>query len=132
MKHVAFDVIVVGAGIAGTSVAAELSKHASVVLIERESHPAMHAHWSIRGNLYPKLQGEQPSPETADKSQWQLSEIPPADFSEQALLKARGMLTLLNGVSPQASQRGLEQMNATLEHSIVELPVAAVKNAYRY
>ena len=31
MKHVAFDVIVVGAGIAGTSVAAELSKHASVV-----------------------------------------------------------------------------------------------------
>ena len=44
MQQVAFDVIVVGAGMAGTSVAAELSERCSVVLIERESHrcPCLH------------------------------------------------------------------------------------------
>jgi len=38
-----YDVAVVGAGVAGLSVAARLSEHASVVLIERESQPAYHS-----------------------------------------------------------------------------------------
>lgn len=38
-----FDVVVIGAGIAGASVAAELAPHASVVLLEAESQPAYHA-----------------------------------------------------------------------------------------
>lgn len=37
-----FDCIVIGAGIAGASVAAELSRHMSVALIERESQPGYH------------------------------------------------------------------------------------------
>ena len=127
MKHVAFDVIVVGAGIAGTSVAAELSKHSSVVLIERESHPAMHATGRSAATFIPSYRANNPALRLLTRASDNFLKSPPADFSEQALLKARGMLTLLNGVSPQASQRELERMNATLEHSIVELPVAAVK-----
>ncbi|MCA0872996.1 FAD-binding oxidoreductase [Seohaeicola saemankumensis] len=38
-----FDVIVVGAGIAGASVAAELSTDLHVLLLEREPHPGLHA-----------------------------------------------------------------------------------------
>ena len=38
-----FDVAVVGAGIAGASLAAELAEHASVVLIEGEDAPGYHA-----------------------------------------------------------------------------------------
>ena len=127
MKHVAFDVIVVGAGIAGTSVAAELSKHSSVVLIERESHPAMHATGRSAATFIPSYRANNPALRLLTRASGNFLKSPPADFSEQALLKARGMLTLLNGVSPQASQRGLERMNATLEHSIVELPAAEVK-----
>lgn len=37
------DIVVVGAGIAGAAVAAELSRRARVVLVEREAQPAFHA-----------------------------------------------------------------------------------------
>jgi len=37
------DIIVIGAGIAGTSAAAELAAHASVILLEMESQPGYHA-----------------------------------------------------------------------------------------
>lgn len=38
-----YDFAVIGAGVAGLSVAARLSEHASVVLLERESQPAYHS-----------------------------------------------------------------------------------------
>ena len=37
------NVIVIGAGIAGMSVAAELSKQATVIVLERETQPGYHA-----------------------------------------------------------------------------------------
>ena len=39
----AFDIAIVGAGIAGASVAYFASEHARVLLLEREAHPAMHS-----------------------------------------------------------------------------------------
>ena len=41
MKHA--DVIIIGAGIAGVSAGFELSRDASVVILEQESHPGYHA-----------------------------------------------------------------------------------------
>ena len=43
MAHQDFDVIIVGAGIAGIAAAAELSTTHKVVVLERESHPAYHS-----------------------------------------------------------------------------------------
>ena len=43
MAHERFDVAVIGGGIAGTSVAAELSKDRRVLLLEMESQPGYHA-----------------------------------------------------------------------------------------
>ena len=37
------DFLVVGGGIAGTSAAAELAEHGSVIVVERESHPGYHS-----------------------------------------------------------------------------------------
>ena len=37
-----FDIIVIGAGIAGASVACALAAHANVLLLERESRPGYH------------------------------------------------------------------------------------------
>ena len=42
MAHERFDVAVIGGGIAGTSVAAELSKDRRVLLLEMESQPGYH------------------------------------------------------------------------------------------
>lgn len=127
MQQVAFDVIVVGAGMAGTSVAAELSERCSVVLIERESHPAMHSTGRSAASFIPSYRANNPALRLLTRASGTFLKSPPVGFSEHALLKTRGLLTLLKGVSPQASQRGLKQLNAVLEHSIVELPAADVK-----
>ena len=39
----AIDAVVIGAGIAGTSVAYFMSSHAKVLVLERESHPGLHS-----------------------------------------------------------------------------------------
>jgi D-arginine dehydrogenase len=38
-----FDIAVIGAGMAGASLAAELAPHASVVILEAEDQPGYHA-----------------------------------------------------------------------------------------
>lgn len=38
-----FDIVVIGAGIAGASIAAELAPHANVALLEAEDHPGYHS-----------------------------------------------------------------------------------------
>ncbi|HEV2080031.1 MAG TPA: FAD-dependent oxidoreductase, partial [Allosphingosinicella sp.] len=37
------DIAIIGAGIAGASLAAEVAPHASVLLIEAEDHPGRHS-----------------------------------------------------------------------------------------
>ena len=38
-----FDIAIIGAGIAGASLAAEVAAHRSVILIEAEAHPGYHS-----------------------------------------------------------------------------------------
>ncbi len=38
-----FDVVIIGAGIAGASLAYELAPHASVAVLEQEAQPGYHA-----------------------------------------------------------------------------------------
>ena len=43
MTERSYDIAVIGAGIAGASVAAELAEYASVLLIEKENDPGYHS-----------------------------------------------------------------------------------------
>jgi D-arginine dehydrogenase len=43
------DVVVIGGGIAGVSVAATLAETLQVVVLERESHPGLHSTGPLRG-----------------------------------------------------------------------------------
>lgn len=56
MQDLSFDFIVVGGGMAGLSAAAELSRHARVALVERESQPGYHA-TGRSAALYSELYG---------------------------------------------------------------------------
>lgn len=85
-----FDVIVVGAGIAGAGLAAELSGQRRVVVVERENHPGLHA-TGRSAALFSAIYGG-----TVVRALSRLSHgfftAPPAGFAEGPLLRPRGGL----------------------------------------
>ena len=86
----AVDVIVVGAGIAGASAAAELSTTRTVVLIERETLPAQHAS-GRSASVLSETSGHPVVCALARLSR-PFFESPPAGFAEHPLLRPRGLV----------------------------------------
>jgi D-arginine dehydrogenase len=90
-----FDIAIIGAGIAGASLAAEIAAHRSVVLIEAEAHPGYHstgrsaAFWdeSYGGPLVQPLTTAS-GPFLAD---------PPSEFHDGPLMHRRGALHVGTG-----------------------------------
>jgi D-arginine dehydrogenase len=93
-----FDVLIVGGGIAGASLGAELAPNRSVVLVEAESHCGFHstgrsaAFWleSYGGPVVAQLS-------TASRA---FLESPPSDFSESGFLRTRGDLHITRDELP--------------------------------
>jgi D-arginine dehydrogenase len=85
-----FDVAVVGGGISGASVAAQLVPGASVVLIERETQPGYHASGRSAA-LFSEIYGNVPVRALSRASRAFL-EAPPAGFAAAPILSARGAL----------------------------------------
>lgn len=85
-----FDFAVIGAGIAGASVGAELSCQGSVVLLEAEERPGYHA-TGRSAALFLETYGNDLIRGLATGSKSFLS-APPEDFIEGALLTPRGCL----------------------------------------
>jgi D-arginine dehydrogenase len=87
---ITFDYIVIGAGIAGASVAAELSRNGRVCVIERESQPGYHS-TGRSATLFSEIYGNSIIRGLSRASRQFLFE-PPAGFSENALVRPRGVL----------------------------------------
>src|SRR6187200_63508 len=84
----AIDVIVIGAGIAGTSVGYFLSNHAKVVVLEREAQPGVHS-TGRSAALYSETYG--PSQVRAlTRASRAFFERPPRGFVDNELLAPRG------------------------------------------
>jgi len=79
-----FDIAVIGAGIAGASVAAELSAVASVVLIEQESQPGYHT-TGRSAAVYSPIYGPQPI-RALTRGSLAFFSNPPAGFCDHPLL----------------------------------------------
>jgi D-arginine dehydrogenase len=84
------DFIVIGAGIAGASVAHWLAPHGRVLLLERESQPGYHS-TGRSAALYMASYGS-PQVRALTRASLAFFESPPAGFSEHPLLSPRGAM----------------------------------------
>ncbi len=84
------DVVIIGAGIAGASLAFELAGHRDVVLLECESQPGYHSTGRSAAMLI-ETYGTDAVRRLTRQSR-SFFEQPPPDFSETALLSPRGHL----------------------------------------
>ena len=87
-----FDIAIIGAGIAGASLAAEISAHRSVVLIEAEAHPGYHSTGRSAAFWDEAYGGPMVQPLTTASGP--LLANPPAGFHEGPLMHPRGALHL--------------------------------------
>jgi D-arginine dehydrogenase len=84
------DVVVVGAGIAGASIAYFLAPHARVVVLEREAHPGYHSTGRSVA-LFSETYGT-PQVRALSRASRAFLEHPPAGFAEVPILTPRGAL----------------------------------------
>lgn len=90
-----FDVVIIGAGMAGASIAAELAPHRRVLLLEAEAQPGYHSTGRSAAFWDESYGGPQVQPlTTASRS---FLESPPADFLDRSLLGPRGVLHIATG-----------------------------------
>ena len=94
MQDTLFDVAVVGGGIAGAAVAANLAPHARVLVLERESQPGYHA-TGRSAALFSEIYGNAPI-RALTRASREFLFTPPAGFTETALVAQRGSLFVAN------------------------------------
>ena len=87
-----FDVVIVGAGIAGASLAAEIGAEKSILLLEAESMAGYHSTGRSAAFWTETYGGPAIQPLTSASGPFLLS--PPSEFSETSLLHPRGALHL--------------------------------------
>jgi D-arginine dehydrogenase len=97
-----FDVAVIGAGMAGASLAAELAPHVSVLILEAEDQPGYHATGRSAAFWSETYGGPWVQPLTTASRPF--LEEPAADFSERPFLTPRGALHI-------ADENGLERLH---------------------
>jgi D-arginine dehydrogenase len=85
-----FDIAIVGAGIAGASIAAELAGHANIVLIEGEAQPGYHS-TGRSAAFWSEIYGG-PGVQPLTKASGPFLAQPAADFSVTPFLSPRGAL----------------------------------------
>lgn len=88
----AYDIAIIGAGIAGASLAAELAPHMSVVLIEAEDHPGYHA--TGRSAAFWSETYGGPKIQPLSSASGPFLRAPPASFSDRGFLKQRGAIMI--------------------------------------
>lgn len=101
-----FDVAIIGGGIAGASVAAQIVPSASVVLVEREPQPGYHA-TGRSAALFSEIYGNA-IVRALSRASRSFLENPPADFGEVPILGPRGALHVGGRDDGEALDRAFE------------------------
>jgi D-arginine dehydrogenase len=118
-----FDVLIIGAGIAGASLAWRLAARRSVLLVERESQPGYHA-TGRSAAMFMETYGA-PGVRALTRASRAFYERPPPGFGEQPLLSRRGVMYLAT-----EGQHGLlQQTRRDLSRDEAELQVLGADEA---
>ena len=141
-----FDVLIVGGGIAGASLGAEIAAQKRTAIIEAESHCAMHATGRSAAFWLESYGG--PNVALLSAASHDFLATPPADFSDRGFLRQRGALHLSRGELPKlppavearpVERKELERLlpgvrtewrRALLEPGCADIDVAALHAAY--
>ncbi len=102
------DFLIVGAGIAGASVAYWLAPHGRTVILERESQPGYHS-TGRSAALFSETYGP-PQVRALSRASRAFLESPPPGFAEQPILSPRGTLVIGDPADPSA----LDEMQRSL------------------
>lgn len=123
-----FDFVIIGAGIAGASLAYRLAGQASVVVLERESQPGYHS-TGRSAAMFMEAYGT-PQIQALTRASRAFYEHPPEHFTEHALLEPRGCLYVANHEQLPQLQQAYDasraaSANVTLidtEHALALVP----------
>ncbi|WP_114951975.1 NAD(P)/FAD-dependent oxidoreductase [Sphingosinicella terrae] len=110
-----FDIAIVGAGMAGASLAAEIAGRASVLILEGESQPGYHSTGRSAAFWSESYGGPLVQPLTSASGSFLAD--PPADFSAHSFLSERGALHIADA----AGRTALEALAARFAGSPVRL-----------
>lgn len=94
------DIAIIGAGMAGASLAAQLSPHARVILIEAEDMPGYHATGRSAAFWTETYGGPAIQPLTS--ASFDFLDAPPADFSDHGFLRPRGAIHIADAEGRRA------------------------------
>ena len=108
MASAEFDAVIVGAGIAGASVAHALAPHAKVLLLEREAQPGMHS-TGRSAAMFMESYGP-PQVRALTRASRAFYEAPPPGFADAAILAPRGALY----AAWQGQEAALDGLHASL------------------
>jgi len=97
------DFIVIGAGIAGSGIAYELSKSAAVIVLEGEAQPGFHS-TGRSAALFSEIYGNE-AVRALSRASRPFLHSPPAGFTAHSLLKPRGSLYLANETERDAFEQ---------------------------
>jgi D-arginine dehydrogenase len=106
------DFLVIGAGIAGASVAYHLAERARVIVLERESQPGYHT-TGRSAAIYTETYGNRAIRALTSASR-AFFETPPAGFASDPLLHPRGELLIGRADQMELLDRALEEATRTL------------------
>ena len=141
-----FDVLIVGGGIAGASLGAEIAGQARTAIIEAEAHCGMHATGRSAAFWLESYGG--PHVAVLSAASHDFLARPPADFSEYGFLRERGAVHLtqddLPGLPPGVESRVVERdelerlvpgirpqwQRALLEPGCADIDVAGLHASY--
>jgi D-arginine dehydrogenase len=110
-----FDIALIGAGMAGASLAAEIAGRASVLLIEAEPHPGYHSTGRSAAFWSESYGGPLVQPLTTASGPFLRD--PPADFHDRSFLRPRGALH----IAREDGAPALSAMKETFANSAVSL-----------
>ncbi|MCY6381326.1 NAD(P)/FAD-dependent oxidoreductase [Hoeflea prorocentri] len=114
-----FDIAVIGAGMAGASLAYELAGDAHVAILEMESHPGYHA-TGRSAAVFSEVYGPGPIRALTRRSR-PFFENPPETFGDQPLLSQRGVLYVARADQNESFERLTDRLRGA--------PVTAVSDA---